>query len=89
MHILIVFLIGFAVGALAKWIFPGRAPHGFIMTSLVGVAGAVLAALVGHIGGWYAPHEQAGFIASILGAIGVLALYRHYVPVRDERSLDE
>ena len=90
MHILWIGLVGFVVGVLAKWIFPGRAPHGVLMTSLVGVAGAVLAAMVGHLAGWYAIHERAGFVASVLGAIGVLALYRHYAPApEDKQQLDE
>jgi uncharacterized membrane protein YeaQ/YmgE (transglycosylase-associated protein family) len=91
MHILAILLVGFMVGALAKWIFPGRAPKGLLLTSLLGVSGAVLAALIGHLGGWYAPHEHAGLIASVAGAIGMLALYRHYVPARSQqdRALDE
>ena len=87
MHILAIVVIGFFIGVLAKWIFPGRAPHGFVLTSLLGVSGAVLAALVGQLGGWYAPHHHAGLIASTGGAIIVLALYRHFVPA--PRELDE
>jgi uncharacterized membrane protein YeaQ/YmgE (transglycosylase-associated protein family) len=90
MHILWIGLIGFLVGVVAKAVFPGRAPHGFLLTSLVGVGGALLAAMVGHLAGWYSLHEHAGFVASVLGAIGVLALYRRYVPQREEKpALDE
>jgi uncharacterized membrane protein YeaQ/YmgE (transglycosylase-associated protein family) len=89
MHILLIGLIGFAVGAVAKVVFPGRAPHGFILTALLGVAGAVLAAMVGHLAGWYSLHEHAGFVASVLGAVGVLAIYRRYVPVQEKQALDE
>jgi uncharacterized membrane protein YeaQ/YmgE (transglycosylase-associated protein family) len=90
MHILWIGLIGFLVGVIAKAVFPGRAPHGFLLTSLLGVAGAVLAAMVGHLAGWYRIHEHAGFVASVLGAVGVLAIYRHYAPEPEEKqALDE
>ena len=90
MHILWIGLIGFLVGVIAKAVFPGRAPHGFLLTSLLGVAGAVLAAMVGHLAGWYELHEHAGFVASVLGAVGVLAIYRRYVPeTAEKQALDE
>ena len=69
-------LIGLLVGALAKWIMPGRDPGGWFVTMLVGIAGAVIAGFLGRVVGWYEPGEGAGLIASVLGAILVLWLYR-------------
>jgi uncharacterized membrane protein YeaQ/YmgE (transglycosylase-associated protein family) len=77
MNILWTLIIGLVVGALAKLIMPGRDPGGIIITMLLGVAGALLAGLLGRALGWYdQPGEAPGIIASILGAIALLAIYR-------------
>ena len=76
MHILWTILIGLVIGALAKLIMPGKDPGGVIITILIGVAGSFLAFYVGRAAGWYAPNETAGFLASIVGAIVLLAGYR-------------
>jgi uncharacterized membrane protein YeaQ/YmgE (transglycosylase-associated protein family) len=69
-------LIGLIAGALAKWIRPGKDPGGWVVTMVVGIAGAIIAGFVGRLVGWYEPGEGAGLIASVLGAILVLWLYR-------------
>ena len=69
-------LFGLIVGAIAKFIMPGRDPGGIIVTILLGIAGALLAGFVGQSLGWYGPNDAAGYIAAILGAIILLALYR-------------
>lgn len=69
-------LIGLIAGALAKWIMPGRDPGGWFITMLLGIVGAVLAGFLGRAVGWYEPGEGAGLIASVLGAILVLWIYR-------------
>lgn len=71
-------IVGLLAGAIAKWIMPGRDPGGCIVTILLGIAGALLAGFVGRLAGLYAPGQRAGFIAAILGAIAVLALYRWF-----------
>ena len=76
MHIIWILLIGLIVGALAKLVMPGRDPGGFIITILLGIAGSFLANYIGRAAGWYAPNESAGFIASIIGAVILLAGYR-------------
>lgn len=77
MQILWMIIIGAIVGALAKLIMPGRDPGGFIITVLLGIAGAVTAGFIGRAAGWYTePGQGAGMIASILGAIVLLAGYR-------------
>jgi uncharacterized membrane protein YeaQ/YmgE (transglycosylase-associated protein family) len=55
---------------------PGNDPGGFIVTVLLGIAGAVLGGFVGRVLGFYGPNEAAGYIMSIVGAIILLALYR-------------
>ncbi|CAM8673170.1 MULTISPECIES: GlsB/YeaQ/YmgE family stress response membrane protein [Sphingobium] len=75
-------VVGLLTGALAKLIMPGRDPGGCIVTILLGIAGALLAGFVGRLAGVYAPGERAGFIAAILGAIAVLALYRFFAARR-------
>ena len=76
MGILGAILVGLIAGALAKLVMPGRDPGGLIVTILLGVAGAVLANWIGRSAGWYHDEQGAGIIASTLGAIALLALYR-------------
>ena len=77
MWILWTLLIGLVVGALARLFMPGRDPGGIIITMLLGVAGAALAGFLGRALGWYRTGaEGPGIIASILGAMLLLFLYR-------------
>jgi uncharacterized membrane protein YeaQ/YmgE (transglycosylase-associated protein family) len=70
-------IIGLVVGAIAKLIMPGRDPGGIIVTMLIGVAGALLAGFLGRALGWYTdPGQGPGIIASIIGALILLFLYR-------------
>lgn len=77
--LLMTILIGFVVGAIAKAIMPGNDPGGFIITTALGVAGAVLGQYVGQAMGFYAVGEPAGFVMSVFGAFLLLALYRLFV----------
>ena len=76
MWIIWAIIIGLVVGALAKLIMPGPDPGGIIVTILLGIGGSVLATWIGQAVGWYGPGQGAGFIASIIGAIIILAIYR-------------
>jgi len=69
-------VFGLIVGAIAKLVMPGRDPGGFIVTILIGIAGALIGGFIGRAAGWYGPKANAGFLMSILGAIILLALYR-------------
>jgi uncharacterized membrane protein YeaQ/YmgE (transglycosylase-associated protein family) len=68
-------LIGFVIGLLARAIKPGQQAIGWIMTTFIGVGGAVLATYIGQQLGWYAPGARAGFLASVGGAIILLFVY--------------
>jgi uncharacterized membrane protein YeaQ/YmgE (transglycosylase-associated protein family) len=73
-------IIGLIVGAIAKLLMPGRDPGGFIVTMLIGVAGALLAGFLGRARGGYSnPGEGRGIIASIIGAMILLLIYRLFV----------
>jgi uncharacterized membrane protein YeaQ/YmgE (transglycosylase-associated protein family) len=74
--ILTTLIIGLLVGAVAKLLMPGKDPGGWIVTILLGIAGALLAGYLGTAIGWYQPGQSAGFIASVVGAIVLLLLYR-------------
>ena len=76
MDILTTLIVGLIVGALAKLIMPGKDPGGFIITILLGVAGAFIAGWLGHAFGWYQVGEGPGIIMSIVGAVILLAIYR-------------
>jgi uncharacterized membrane protein YeaQ/YmgE (transglycosylase-associated protein family) len=69
-------LFGLVVGIVAKLLTPGRDPGGFILTTLLGIAGAVLGGFVGRAFGFYGPNQVAGFLASVIGAIVLLLIYR-------------
>jgi uncharacterized membrane protein YeaQ/YmgE (transglycosylase-associated protein family) len=72
-------IFGLIVGAVAKLLMPGRDPGGFIITMLLGMAGAVLGGFIGRSLNWYGPNDGAGFFMSLLGAVVLLALYRMLV----------
>ncbi len=73
-------IVGLIVGAIAKLLMPGKDPGGIIVTMLLGVAGALLAGFVGRALGWYSdPGQAPGIIASIIGAMVLLLLYRVFV----------
>ena len=67
---------GLVVGVLAKLLMPGNDPGGFIVTILLGIAGAMVGGFLGRAMGFYGPGQVAGYIMSIVGAIILLALYR-------------
>ena len=76
MSLVLTIVIGLIVGVIAKLLMPGKDPGGFIVTTLIGIAGAFVARYLGQALGLYAEGEPAGFIASVLGAILLLVLYR-------------
>jgi len=84
MEILWMALVGLVVGALAKLVMPGRDPGGVIVTALIGLTGGLLAGVIGRAAGWYEHNEGAGFIASIIGAVLLLAAYRAIVARRGD-----
>jgi uncharacterized membrane protein YeaQ/YmgE (transglycosylase-associated protein family) len=75
MHILWTLLIGLVIGAVAKFILPGKDPGGIIITSLIGIAGSFVATYAGRALGWYQEGQTAGFIMSVIGAIVLLGIY--------------
>jgi uncharacterized membrane protein YeaQ/YmgE (transglycosylase-associated protein family) len=74
--ILWTIIIGFVVGGLARLIMPGKDAMGFLMTALLGMAGALVITLIGRFLGLVEPGSGAGFIWSIIGALLVLFVYR-------------
>lgn len=77
MGIIGAILIGFIVGVIAKLVTPGRPkPEGFILTTVLGIVGAVLATYLGQAIGLYQPGETAGFIGAIVGAAIILIIWR-------------
>lgn len=76
MGILSWILFGLVIGIIAKLLMPGRDPGGFIVTILLGIAGALLGGFIGQAMGIYGPNESVGWLMSIGGAILLLVLYR-------------
>jgi uncharacterized membrane protein YeaQ/YmgE (transglycosylase-associated protein family) len=69
-------IIGAVAGVVGKLIMPGKDPGGFIVTILLGIAGALLAGFIGQAVGFYSAGEGAGWIGATVGAIALLAIYR-------------
>lgn len=78
MHIIWTLIIGLIVGAIAKFLMPGKDPGGFIVTIILGIAGSFLATYIGRAMGFYRDGSAAGFIASVIGAIILLIIYRMF-----------
>lgn len=72
MHIVWTILLGLAAGIIAKLIFPGKENMGWIMTTLLGIAGSFLSTYLGQFLKIYQPGETAGFIGAIVGALIIL-----------------
>ncbi len=76
MSFIIAIIMGLIIGAVAKFIMPGRDPGGIIVTCLIGIVGSLLATFLGQQLGWYGQGEGAGFIGGIVGAVILLIIYR-------------
>ena len=75
MGILWTILIGFIVGVVARFLHPGQDAMGFVLTTVLGIGGALIATWIGQAVGWYAPGQPASFIGAIVGAIVLLVIY--------------
>jgi uncharacterized membrane protein YeaQ/YmgE (transglycosylase-associated protein family) len=69
-------IFGLIVGIVAKFLMPGRDPGGFVITTVLGIVGAVLGGFLGRAVGWYGPNDPVGFLMAVLGAIVLLVGYR-------------
>ncbi|MBV9532768.1 MAG: GlsB/YeaQ/YmgE family stress response membrane protein [Bradyrhizobium sp.] len=75
-----IIIVGFVAGIIARYLSPGpKKPSGFILTTLLGIAGAFLATWVGQAIGHYSPDQGAGFITATIGAIVVLFIWNRLV----------
>jgi uncharacterized membrane protein YeaQ/YmgE (transglycosylase-associated protein family) len=78
-----VIIIGFVAGIIARLLTPGpNNPAGFILTTLVGIAGAFIATFIGQAVGWYRPDQGAGLIGAVVGALIVLFIWHRLVSAR-------
>ena len=78
---------GILAGLIARWLTPGRTElRGFILTTLLGIVGALFATFLGQQIGWYAPGEKTGFIGAVIGAILILLIWRAVVRTDGSRT---
>ena len=83
MHFIGVVIIGFIAGIIARLLAPGaNNPSGFILTTLLGIAGAFVATLIGQTVGWYRPDQGAGLLGAVVGALVVLFIWHRLVSAR-------
>jgi uncharacterized membrane protein YeaQ/YmgE (transglycosylase-associated protein family) len=82
-HILWIIIIGFVAGLIARLLAPGpNNPTGFILTTLIGIAGAFIATFLGQAIGWYRLDQGAGLIGAVVGAVVVLFIWHRLVTTR-------
>ena len=80
LHLLWMLLVGFVVGVLARWIYPGAINLGFWMTALLGIVGSLVGGLIGSLI-WRSPDGRfrpGGFVLSVVGALIVLWVWLNY-----------
>ncbi len=83
MHIIGVIVIGFVAGIIARFLAPGaNNPAGFILTCLLGIAGAFVATWIGQTVGWYGPDQGAHLIGAVVGAVVILFVWHRLVSAR-------
>ncbi len=76
MGIIWTLIIGFVAGVIAKFVTPGDdEPSGFVLTTILGIIGAIIASYLGQSLGWYDAGEGAGVIGAAIGAIIVLFVW--------------
>jgi uncharacterized membrane protein YeaQ/YmgE (transglycosylase-associated protein family) len=87
MSIIWTIIIGFVAGLIARFFHPGNKfePKGFILTTALGIVGALVATYLGQAVGWYQPGQEAGFIGAVVGAIIILIIWGLIAP-RLERT---
>jgi uncharacterized membrane protein YeaQ/YmgE (transglycosylase-associated protein family) len=75
-----IIIVGLVAGLIARWLSPGpNNPSGFLLTIVLGIAGAFLSTFIGQAIGWYRPDQGAGFIAATVGALVVLFIWNRLV----------
>lgn len=78
-----ILFVGLVAGFIARLLSPGpNNPSGFILTAVLGIAGAFLATFIGQAAGWYRPDQGAGFITATIGAVLVLFIWNRLVVSR-------
>lgn len=84
MQVVWMLVVGFVVGLVARAVLPGTQRIGWLLTTVLGVAGSLVAGFIGQALGWYSAGQGAGFVASVLGAMVVLFLYTRFVGGSDD-----
>ncbi len=78
-----IIVVGLVAGLVARWLAPGsNNPTGFVLTVVLGIAGAFLATFIGQMFGWYRPDQGAGFVTATIGAVVVLFIWHRLVAAR-------
>jgi uncharacterized membrane protein YeaQ/YmgE (transglycosylase-associated protein family) len=82
-HVIWFLLFGLVVGALARFVVPGREPGGWVISMMLGVGGALVGGYFGRVVGLYREGEPAGFVMSLLAAISLVVVYQALIGRRD------
>lgn len=87
MHIVWTIVLGFIVGLFARALMPGRDPVGCLLTTLIGIGGAIIGQFIGQTLGLYIEGEPAGFFMSLIGAMILLFIYNRFVRKKEPEEL--
>jgi uncharacterized membrane protein YeaQ/YmgE (transglycosylase-associated protein family) len=88
MSIIWAIIIGFIAGMIAKYVTPGdNKPGGFVLTTILGIAGAFVATWLGQAIGWYGPDDGAGLIGATVGAVIVLLVWGYFQTSRENKRV--
>jgi uncharacterized membrane protein YeaQ/YmgE (transglycosylase-associated protein family) len=79
MHFIVFLVFGLIVGALARFVVPGREPGGWVISMILGVGGALVGGYLGRVVGLYREGEPAGFVMSLLSAIALVVVYQMFM----------
>ncbi len=82
MDIVYMLVIGLVIGAVARWVMPGKDPGGLILTIVLGIAGSMLGAYLGRQLNWVAASQGAVLVASVIGAVILLVAFRLFSGMR-------
>ena len=86
MSVLWFLLFGLVVGAVARFVVPGREPRGWVVSMMIGAGGAMLGGYFGRVIGLYREGEPTGFIVSLLAAMVLVVVYQSFASRRDRRA---
>ena len=86
MHLVMFLVIGLLVGTLARFVVPGREPGGWVISMLIGIAGATVGGYFARLIGVYREGQPTGLVVAFLGAVALVIAYQALTSARARRA---